>query len=945
MSRLGKFNNYLLSTTTSLFILCNLSGATNAQQIHHDSGAKTITGPIYTDTGSGGESIVSFGSGSTLTIQPLTGRISAGSALADGGGIIAYDTDFTGGARTGATVIARHQNTNGGAYIDLHNSTITTVKPNSPAHASRGLEARHSHTVTMTGGSITSRLINTLDPVGALTWSGSNKVTSTNTLAKIILTDVDINVSDIVNTTAGTGVASIDGGQIIVKGGSSIIVGHESNEGNKGIQSTGKAPAIRNELANTPSMVTIQDSTVVVHGDKSYGALLTGSGSMEALNTSFTLTGDASVGVDAASGSSATLNGSSIITSGENSIGLAMAGSSIAMLSETSINSQGMAVNITATGGGTSHLKIEGSALQGALGILKINSANADIFTKGVTASTQGDLLFASNGAEVQWNADNSTLSGHIIVNGTSNADIFFNNQTEFTGSIDQASLNIDNSSRWNLTNNSAIKLLNNSGIIAFSAISGDPAVSANYHKLTTNDYSANSGTIYLNTHLGDDTSATDQLIITGNTIGTTIVKVFNTGGLGAQTSEGIELILASNSSADAFTLSGDYSMNGHQAVVGGAYAYRLYQGNTSGSNSEDWFLRSELKDGAPEFQAGVPVYEAYSQTLLGLNGVATLQQRIGSRVWSGDGNNMISQGADVIGNPIAIPSEAATAIEGNGIWARIEGARNHMEPRTSSTNTEYAQNVFKLQAGLDGILTEVENGKIIGGVFAQYVHGSTKTKSNDYADGKISTDGYGFGGTLTWYKDNGFYTDAQAQATWYRSDLSTTAFGAPVLNDGNHGFGYTLSVEMGKQLALDTAWSVTPQVQLIYSNVKFDNFTDAFDADVHHDKGKSLQGRLGLSLDRQRSWQNANGFMNRNNLYGLANIYYEFMNGTQVDVAGVSFANKNDRLWGGVGLGNSYNWENDKYSIYGEGLINTSLNNFGDSYSVKGNLGFRMKW
>jgi outer membrane autotransporter protein len=49
--------------------------------------------------------------------------------------------------------------------------------------------------------------------------------------------------------------------------------------------------------------------------------------------------------------------------------------------------------------------------------------------------------------------------------------------------------------------------------------------------------------------------------------------------------------------------------------------------------------------------------------------------------------------------------------------------------------------------------------------------------------------------------------------------------------------------------------------------------------------------------------------------------------------------------LWGGLGLGGSYNWDNDKYSIYGEGSINTSLTSFADNYSYKGTLGFRVKW
>ncbi|EEQ94358.1 autotransporter outer membrane beta-barrel domain-containing protein [Brucella intermedia] len=57
------------------------------------------------------------------------------------------------------------------------------------------------------------------------------------------------------------------------------------------------------------------------------------------------------------------------------------------------------------------------------------------------------------------------------------------------------------------------------------------------------------------------------------------------------------------------------------------------------------------------------------------------------------------------------------------------------------------------------------------------------------------------------------------------------------------------------------------------------------------------------------------------------------------------SFANSNERLWGGVGLGGSYNWDGDKYSIYGKGSVNTSLAEFGDSYCYKGNIGFRVKW
>jgi len=942
---LSQAHRILLSISVSAIVLTAQSNAVNAQQARPIDGTTEIFhGPVYTDLPGGGESVISYGLGSLAILEPLNGigRITAGSAQADGGGIIAYDTDFTGGSRTGAAVIARHQNTSGGAFIDLYNSTITTVMPLNPTHASRGLEARHSHTVTMTGGSITSRLNGVLDPVGALTWSGSNKVTATNTLATIILSNVDVNVSDIANTTAGTGVASVDGGQILVKDGSNIIVGHQSNAGNKGINSVGKAPAIRAELANTPSLVTVSDSSITVHGNNSFGAILTDTGDLVTSNTDFLITGNDSIGVSIAAGSMAGINGGTISTTGANTIGLALDGAGIATLSNTKVESHGIVASFT---GVDAEFTADNSTLTGNDGVFSADSANASITLTDSSATTEGGLLKASSGSDIELIVNNSALQGDIDADDTSAVSLGLNHDSTLIGAINAVSgdLLVDATSQWKITGNSSLNLLSNDGTVSFAEIVGDTSLQSNYRTLNVIDYNGDNGAIHFNTHLGDDTSATDQLIA-DNVTGTTTITVKNTGGLGAQTDEGIELIKVGSSASNAFTLAGDYSSNGSDAVVAGAYAYRLHKGNASGSNDTDWFLRSELKDGTTEYQAGAPVYEVYSQALLGLNGVSTLQQRVGNRVWAGNGNNTISQGADVV-EVYAPVEEAGAVIEGNGIWGRMEGSHTHMEPNSSTTGTRYNQDIFKIQAGIDGMLNETESGKLIGGVQLHYVHGNTKTKSTDYADGKISTDGYGFSGTLTWYDENGFYADGQAQFTWYDSDLTTSASGAPTLEKGNNGFGYTLSMETGKRVAINDTWSITPQGQLVYSHVKFDDFTDAFGANISLDRAHSLQGRLGITLDRPSSWQNTNGMISRSNVYGIANMYYEFLNGTKVDVAGVSFANKNDRLWAGVGLGGSYNWNDDKYSIYGEGLINTSLNNFGDSYTVKGNIGFRVKW
>ena len=461
-------------------------------------------------------------------------------------------------------------------------------------------------------------------------------------------------------------------------------------------------------------------------------------------------------------------------------------------------------------------------------------------------------------------------------------------------------------------------------------------------------DYKGENGFIYIDTVLGDDNSETDLLVIKGDTSGNSLVQVTNINGKGAQTDNGIKIIQVDGASTGDFQLSSSYTHNEEAAVVAGAYAYKLFKGGKADdANDRDWYLRSELKDKKPQYQAGAPVYEVYPQFLLGLNNLPTMQQRVGNRYWNNAGNMVIAQGADAV--EAYVPAqEAGSLTQTNGVWGRIEGAHTKMEPNISSTDAEYDFNAYKMQAGLDGMVYENEQGKLIAGGTVHYTHGLASIWSPydvDLGRGRIKTDGYGFGATLTWAGDDGFYVDNQAQLTWYRSELSY-AGGKSELKDGkNNGFGYALSSEIGQRFTLDQHWSLTPQAQLQYSNVDFSDFTDVFGADVSRKKGDSLRGRLGLSVDYQNSWQNAQGLTNRSSAYGIVNLYNEFLGGTKVRVSTEDFINKSERFWGGIGFGGSYNWDNDKYSIYGEGSVNTSFKNFGDSYNYKGTLGVRVKW
>lgn len=451
-------------------------------------------------------------------------------------------------------------------------------------------------------------------------------------------------------------------------------------------------------------------------------------------------------------------------------------------------------------------------------------------------------------------------------------------------------------------------------------------------------DYVGSGGLFELETQLGEDDSPTDRVIINGDSSGTANIRVINTGGKGALTAEGIKLIEVSGASDTKFSLLGDYSHEGRQAVVGGAYAYTLHQDGVADPDDGSWYLRSTRMPATspdtppspdapaePLYQAGVPLYDAYSRVLLGMTRMSTLQQRVGNRSWQ--------NGEDSASSP--------SNFEGKGAWFRIEGAHERIKPDASTSEMSYELDRSLLQMGVDGQLSNDERGTLVAGMSAQYVSGSADVASV-FGVGEIDTAGWGVAGSLTWYAANGLYVDGQTQVVWFESDLVSSTAGRSMAN-GIDATGYAASLEIGRNIGVGSNWSLVPQAQVIYTALRSHDFTDQFEANVAFDTNDSLRTRIGVSPSYENRWVDDSGQSSRVHAYGIANLYYNSMIDAEVDIEGVEITHSIDRWEGGIGFGGSYNWLDDKYSVYGELALETGLDDIGESLSSRGAVGFRV--
>ncbi|OCC03728.1 hypothetical protein BA190_17310 [Labrys sp. WJW] len=572
--------------------------------------------------------------------------------------------------------------------------------------------------------------------------------------------------------------------------------------------------------------------------------------------------------------------------------------------------------------------------------------------THGIHALSVDAAININNSGTVR-NSSGLSTSGAIITEGPAQAVV--TNTGHVTGLIEltgDSGNTLNNSGTWDTSGGTSRfgaatdkNTINNTGTI-IAAKDGTAVANTVLHNAGTvnnaglltmadegagdtttieGNYVGQGGTVELDTELGDDSSKTDKLVITGDATGSTKLTVHNVGGLGAQTTDGIKVIeVGGTSDANAFRLT--------SAVAAGAYDYGLYMGGASGAN--DWFLRStnELNSEAQTTVVYAGALSHFAQATLG-----TLQQRTGGRIWPNGGSQVA---ADLPSDQVMKYAPGGPVIYGQGAWGRVGGLYASYDPKKGGS---YTQGIGFLQAGYEGTAYETSEGQVTLGAYAtvgrSWVTVDTTRDPVTKAvrsKGKITSNGYGVGVNATWLGNDGLYADAIGQFTWYDSSLSSK-------NGNNQGWASALSLEVGKRFDVGSGWSVVPQAQLSWTHVDFSSFTDTLGNRVSPGDGDSVLGRLGVRVENLSSWKGEDGETRRLQFYGIANLSYEFMGDTSVKIAGGTVEQQDKRLWGEIGTGATYAW-NDKSSLYAEASYGHALAS-GDNYSAKGTVGFRYKW
>ncbi|RZX45335.1 autotransporter YcgH [Escherichia coli] len=460
--------------------------------------------------------------------------------------------------------------------------------------------------------------------------------------------------------------------------------------------------------------------------------------------------------------------------------------------------------------------------LSSALDSIDVNKTTTDVSILNRSIITPGNNVLINNaGGGLNIISSDSTLNGATkLVSGTT-------------------TLKLSENTIWNMKDDSVVTHLTNSDSIINLSYDDGKTFTQGKTLTVKGNYVGNNGQLNIRTVLGDDKSATDRLIVEGNTSGSTTVYVKNAGGSGAATLNGIELITVNGdeSPADAFR-------QGDARIAAGAFEYQLKQ------QGKNWYLTSyqsvNEEDNSSEgnsesTETPTPVLRpeagSYVANLAAANTlfVMRLNDRAGETRYI---------------DPVTEQERSSR------LWLRQIGGHNAWRDSNGQLRTTSYRYVSQLGADLlTGGFTDSDSWRL--GVMAGYArdYNSTHSSMSDYRS-KGSVRGYSAGLYATWFADDiskkGAYIDAWAQYSWFKNSVkgdelayeSYSAKGATVSLEA--GYGFALNKSFGLEAAKYT-WIFQPQAQAIWMGVDHNAHTEANGSRIENDANNNIQTRLGF--------------------------------------------------------------------------------------------------
>ncbi len=470
------------------------------------------------------------------------------------------------------------------------------------------------------------------------------------------------------------------------------------------------------------------------------------------------------------------------------------------------------------------------------LGAGKLTLSGVNTYT-GDTNVQEGTLWLAGDGTIGE-------VGSQQAVNVASGATFGGSNGTTVNGKVTNEGTLVFGDSE----ETGAIFTLNGDLINMGTMTSGSTSSTPGNTLYVDGNYTGNGGSLYLNTVLGDDDSATDKLVITGDASGTTDLYI-NGIGDGAQTTNGIEVVdVGGVSTSDAFVLKNE--------VNASLYTYRLYWNESD----NDWYLASKAQsddddsggddtpsdggddggnvtppddggdggDVAPQYRADIGAYMGNQWMARNLQ-MQTLYDREGSQYRNADGS----------------------------VWARFKAGK--AESEAVSGNIDMDSNYSQFQLGGDILAWGNGQQSVTVGVMASYINADTDSTGNRGADGSQFTssgnvDGYNLGVYATWFADaqthSGAYVDSWYQYGFYNNSVESGDAGSESYDSTANavsletGYRYDIALSNGNTVSL------TPQAQVVWQNYSADSVKDNYGTRIDGQDGDSWTTRLGLRVD-----------------------------------------------------------------------------------------------